>query len=61
MLAEILIKENENCIELMVEIPIKLKKACVTLSMGASSLQSQEMTMKYRFRKNSQILKRIKS
>ena len=51
MLAEILIKEKENFIELMVEIPIKLKKACVILSMGASSLQSQEMAMKYWFRK----------
>ena len=47
MLVEILFKEKENCIELMVEIPIKLKKACVTLSMGASSLQSQDMAMKY--------------
>ena len=30
----------KNCIELMVEIPIKLKKACVTLSMGASNFLS---------------------
>ena len=61
MLAEILIKEKDNCIELMVEIPIKLKKAYVTLSIGASSLQFYEMAMKYWFRKNNQILKRIKS
>ena len=61
MLVEIIIKEKENYIELMVEMPIKLKKACVTLSMGASSLQSQEMAMKYWLKKNSQILKRINS
>ena len=61
MLAKILIKEKENFIELMAEILIKLEKACVTLSMGASGLQSYEMAVKYRFRKNNQILKRIKS
>ena len=61
MLAESLIKEKENCIELMIEIPIKLKKACVTLSMRVSSLQSQEMAMKYWFRENNQILKMIKT
>ena len=61
MLAKILIKEKENSIELMVEILINLEKACVTLSMGASNRQTQEMAMKYWFRKNSQILKRIKS
>ena len=61
MLAEILIKDKENCVELMVEIPIKLKKVFVTLLMRASSLQSQEMAMKYMLKKNSQILKIIKS
>ena len=61
MLVEILIKEKNNFIELIVEIPIKLNKACVTLSMGASRLQSQVMAMKYWFRKNNQILKMIKS
>ena len=45
----------------MVRIPIKFKKAYVTLSMGASNLQSQEMAMKYWLNKNSQILKMIKS
>ena len=40
MLAKILIKEEENFIELMVEVPIPLEKACVALFMGASSFQS---------------------
>ena len=61
MLAKILIKGKENSIELMVEMPFTLEKACVTLSIGASNFQSQEMAMKYWFRKNSQILKMIKS
>ena len=39
MLAKILIMEKENSVELMVEIPITLEKACVTLSMGASSVK----------------------
>ena len=59
MLANILIMGKDNSIELMVEMPITLERACVTLSMGASNFQSQEMAMKYWFRKNSQILKRI--
>ena len=57
----ILIKDKENSIELMVEMSVTLERACVTLSMGASNFQSQEMAMKYWFRKNSQIFKRIKS
>ena len=61
MLSKILIKGKENSIELMDEMPVTLEKAYVTLSMGASNFQSQEMAMKYWFRKNSQILKRIKS
>ena len=61
MLAKILIKDKENSIELMVEMPVTLERACVTPSMGASNFQSQEMTMKYWFRKNSQIFKMIKS
>ena len=59
MLAKILIKHKDNSIELMVEMPITLERACVTLSMGASNFQSHDMAMKYWFRKNSQILKRI--
>ena len=51
MLAKILIKEIDNSIELMVKIQITLEKACVTLFMGASILKSQEMAMKYWFRK----------
>ena len=61
MLVKILIKGKENYIELMVEMSITLERACVTLSMGASNFQSQEMPMKYWFTKNSQILKMIKS
>ena len=61
MLAKILIKGEDNYIELMVEMSVTLEKAWVTLSMGASILQSQEMAIKYWFRKNSQILKMIKS
>ena len=61
MLAKILIKGKENSIELMVEMPVTLERVCVTLSTGASNFQSQEMAMKYWFRKNRQIFKRIKS
>ena len=61
MLVKILIKGKENSIGLMINIPITLEKACVILSMGASNLQSQDMAMKYWFRKNKQILKMIKS
>ena len=58
MLAKILTKDKENSIELMVEMLVTLESACVTLSMEASNFQSQEMAMKYWFRKNShQILK----
>ena len=39
MLAKILIKGKENSIELMVEVPVTLEKACVTLSMGESNFQ----------------------
>ena len=45
MLAKILIKGKENSIELMVEMEVTLEKACITLSMGVSNFQSQEMTM----------------
>ena len=38
MLAKILIKGKEHSIELMVEMPITLKRAYVTLFMGASNL-----------------------
>ena len=61
MLAKILITDKENSIELMVEMLVTLERACVTPSMGTSNFQSQEMTMKYWFRKNSQIFKMIKS
>ena len=47
MLAKILIKGKEHSIELMVEMPITLERACGTLSMRASNFQSQEMAMKY--------------
>ena len=40
MLAQILIKEKEDSNEWMIEVSIVLEKACVTLSMGTSSLQS---------------------
>ena len=61
MFAKILIKGKENSIELMDEMSVTLEKACVTLSMGISNFQFQEMAMKYWFRKSSQILKMIKS
>ena len=57
MLVKILIKDKENSIELMVEMSVTLERACVTLYIGASNFQSQEMVMKYWFRKNSQIFK----
>ena len=41
MLGKIIIKERESIlIELQIEMSIKLKEACVILSMGASRLQS---------------------
>ena len=40
VLAQILIKEREDYNELHIKVPIVLEKVCVTLSMGASSVQS---------------------
>ena len=40
VLAHILIKERENSNELHTKVPIVLEKACITLSIGASCLQS---------------------
>ena len=40
VLVQILIKEKENSNELHTEVLIVLEKACVTLFMGASYLQS---------------------
>ena len=47
--------------KLQSEIPITLREACVTLSMGASELQSCEMNDEYWFRKDNKFLKRIES
>ena len=40
VLAYILIKEIEHSNELQIEVPIALEKACIILSMGASSFKS---------------------
>ena len=60
MLAKILTKGKENSIKLMVEMTVTLEKACVTLSMGQvfSVLRDGYEVL---VRKNSQILKMIKS